>query len=736
LSNQPARSIEKPLEKRSFKENMKNIVQKISSNIVFILALLTPVWFLPISADFFGTQKQFLFVATACILSALWIIQVIREKRVLFSISPVSLSALVLLGAVILSAVFAPNTAFQLSDRFLSFLAMTLILLFGFSTATHFQWDRLLKALTLGSTALAVIVWWQFVLPNAFTFSALLNRVFGTQFSTGVEFSLAESPAVLLALFVPVVFANGITLWKKLTHSELQSRQDQFSLAGTLFLFATLCAVIFSLVSNPDTRPVILPYQYGWGIAIENWKQLPRMLFGMGPEQFLAAFHRFRDVTYNISDFWALRFRASSSEALHSLTTVGVVGFIAWMSMYITGFFTGRKVFRQKPGLFIFFLIQAALFWIVPLSATTFILLTLTLLAIMEEARQKDPTSAQDVIILLSAIQLAPSGQLKSKKTHAAFAYATATVAGLGLVMLSVFAGRVYASQLLYWQSLLAAQQNDVTKTYELQQRAIELSPYNTQMRRAYSSTNLAIARALAQNPDITEEQRQIFAELLQQSIREARLAAQINPTETENWEHLATIYSNMLDVEGSPRWATAALIQAIQTDPLAPQLRVQLGNLYIVLEQPDQSLRYFEQAIQLKPDWYVAFFRYGVALQAMNQPGLATQAFERSLSLLQPEDQDFAVIQEQFSLAQSAANAQQGSAAEAESEANEDTSVFETEQPSIPQGDASSPADVPSFDQLIESDPIQEQNNTPENTGTSDQNTDGGIILPEDVGF
>ncbi len=713
---------------------MKKLQQHLNSSILFLLAVLTPIWFFPLSSEGFGTQKQLLFMLVAIILSATWIWRVVQEKRVLFSLSPISISSLVLLIAVGVSAMLAPNSGFQMTGRFLTILAMTLTLVFGFSNFTGFTWKKLLTGLTFGATILGGVVWWQFLLPNAFTFSALINKFFGTQFSTGVEFTVAESPAVLLALLVPIIVSNAIILGKKHLNTNKSLATSKGAIGSTLFLLATLIVVIFTLIQNPDTRPVLLPYHYGWGIAIENWKHIPRLLFGVGPEQFLLAFHRFRDVTYNVTDLWSLRFRASSSEALQAITTIGLVGFVAWIGVYLSGFWVGRKVFRAQPALFVFFLLQVVLFWIVPLSATTIVVLTLTLLAIMEEARQKDPNTAQDVVILLSAIQLGPSGQLKTKHTHAGFAYGTALVLGIGLFVLTFFAGKVYASNILYWQSLQAAQNNEVTKTYDLQQSAIRFAPNNTQYRRAYSSTNLAIARALAQNPDITEEQRQIFAQLLQQAIREARLAAQLNPSETENWEHLASIYSNMLDVEGSDRWATAALIQAIQTDPLSPQLRVQLGNLYVVLGQPDQSLRYFEQAIQLKPNWHVSYFRYGVALREMGQPGLASQAFERSLSLLDTENEDYAVVEDQF--AQAKAEAEAASAQNAPSEPTEDSSVLNTQEPSVPNDEVSSSNGDPGFNDLLQSDPIQAQEQQPQPEPEAKTQEDNGIVLPSDVGF
>ncbi len=718
---------------------------KISFIILSLLAVLIPMWFVPVVPDSIAAHKQFLFVALSFVLAGIWMYRVVREKRVLFSLSPVTIASGALLLSAGISAGLATNTPAQLSGRFLTFLAMSFLLLFGFSTFSGFRWRHLLSGLTWGSAILSIVVWWQIVLPDSFTLSGLINRFTGSQLATNVSFSLAESPAVLFALLTPVLLANAVLLWKhfrsskKTAHTEESLVNHQLRLGLTGFLFATISGLSISLLLTPEARPVLLPYQFGWGIAIENWKQLPRLAFGIGPENFLQAFHRFRDVTYNMTDLWALRFRASSSEALHSITTIGMAGFASWIGLYVAGAWTGRKIFRAHPALLVFFAVQVLLFWVAPLSVTTITVLALTLLVIMNEARENDPTTAQDVVVLLSAIQLGPSGQLKTKKTHAGFAYATAGVLGAGLIVLSYFAGRTYAATVLYSRSLLTAQNNEATKTYDLQQMAIRLAPYNTQYRRSYSSTNLAIARALAQNGDLTEEQRQVFAQLLQQSIREARMAAQINPTETQNWEHLSSLYSNILDVEGSSRWATAALIQAIQTDPLSPQMRAQLGNLYVALQQPDQALRYYEQAIQLKPDWHVAYYQYGVALQAMEQPGLAVQAFQRALSLLEEDASDYALVQNALTEAQAAAAAQQAentSPAGTAEEGSENAAVLDTEQPTVPENQ---PADGqgPTFDQLLESDPLQEQpQGSSDESSAPEQNDSGAIVLPEDVGF
>src|SRR5690606_19431793 len=130
------------------------------------------------------------------------------------------------------------------------------------------------------------------------------------------------------------------------------------------------------------------------------------------------------------------------------------------------------------------------------------------------------------------------------------------------------------------------------------------------------SNTNFAIANGLSQNENPTAEQQQLITTLLQQSLREARLATQLNATDVQNWENLAFLYSQILRVEAAPDWAVASLAQAIQVDPISPQLRIQLGNLYFQFNEKEQALRLYEQAVQLKPDWYVALYQYGNVLK------------------------------------------------------------------------------------------------------------------------
>ncbi len=70
--------------------------------------------------------------------------------------------------------------------------------------------------------------------------------------------------------------------------------------------------LVYMLATKTDLRPLLLPFPYGWEIAIENFKNLKALFLGIGPENFLLAFHRLRAASYNLLPFWMVRFGAAA----------------------------------------------------------------------------------------------------------------------------------------------------------------------------------------------------------------------------------------------------------------------------------------------------------------------------------------------------------------------------------------------------------------------------------------
>lgn len=724
---------------------MKNrdIIASIASSLVLVAAFLFPIWFLPVTVNAFGFQKQYLLVAMAAVMLLLWIVQSLKNKRVLLSLS--TLNVLPVLAAVVtgISAFIIPNTMYQLSGRFITLTAVAVMLLFGASVARRVTWNQLLKVWLYTSSLVSVLTLLQL---TPFSPASLLNQVLGTSFPTTLIFNLTESPLVFVTFAIPVGLA-GLVATLKQTNKKADSLAMnllQGPLPWSVITLATSAVATVAMVTDQALRPVLLPFRYGWSIAVESFKQLPTFLVGFGPENFVSAFHRFRDVSYNTTQLWDIRFGTSSSEVLHSLTTTGVLGMGTLLLFLVALLLAAKKLAKVNPSLLVFALAQGVLFFILPFSSLTWAVLAITGLVVMSELRKEKSSTIKDVVVMLSAIQIVPEGSMKAVRTNAGFAYVvSALVALLGVASLYM-AGRVYASNVMYYLALRSANNNDAVKTYEQQQWAIRLNPADPLYRRSYANTNLAIAQALSQKgEELTDEERQTMSELLQQAIREARNSATLNPAQTENWEAVAAVYSQLLDVEGADQWANAALVQAIQTDPVSPGLRLSLAGLYRQLKQPVQAQRLIEQAIELKPDWANAYYNYGDILEVQEQPILAYQSYQQTLQLLPAESEDRKAVQTKLDELKPKAEAalaelqkQQAEAQKAQGQqgqgAQGGNQIPTPNQPTVPDEQPQVENPPAGFEEIVNNEQPEQQPQeeaTPSPTGEN-------IVLPEDVGF
>ena len=167
------------------------------------------------------------------------------------------------------------------------------------------------------------------------------------------------------------------------------------------------------------------------------------------------------------------------------------------------------------------------------------------------------------------------------------------------------------------------------------------MNPYIERFRSNFAQTNLIIANNLVKkNPkEITEQDRQIVTQAIQAGIAEEKAAVSLNPQKAENWQNLASIYSNIINAAADADvWTISAYQRAILADPQNPGYRISLGGVYYSQKKYDDALRFFEQAISLKPDWTNANYNYAWAnFQIKNYPQ-AVNALQATLKLLDPK--------------------------------------------------------------------------------------------------
>jgi tetratricopeptide (TPR) repeat protein len=322
---------------------------------------------------------------------------------------------------------------------------------------------------------------------------------------------------------------------------------------------------------------------------------------------------------------------------MHLLTTVGLLGLSLFGWLIVTMIKVAKTDLRSTQIKAIKFVAFGLLFFLFLLPGTYLIFFTL------------------GVTLLLWGIQVKLAGGTKGIDLHlddmdnrhqvikriAIYAPAVILIVLCGGSL--YFSGRAYAGELTFKRSLDAAAKNDGLNTYNLQREAILQNPLLPRYRRAYSATNLALANSIASNANLTDQDKQNIAQLIQQSIREAKVAVTLEPANTANWENLTLVYRSLINAaQGADQWTIAALSQAIMSDPVNPGLRIDLGGVYYSLGKYDQAIRLFQQATELKPNYGNAFYNLSHAYLMKKEITSAYDNMSQTLSLTQADSADY----------------------------------------------------------------------------------------------
>jgi tetratricopeptide (TPR) repeat protein len=198
-----------------------------------------------------------------------------------------------------------------------------------------------------------------------------------------------------------------------------------------------------------------------------------------------------------------------------------------------------------------------------------------------------------------------------------------------------------------YWhRQALAQVSKSGTLTYQYLQRAESLNPQVDLYRVDMAQTNFALANAIAaqkgptqDNPQgsLTDQDKRTIQTLLSQAINEGRAAVLLNPRSTRNWAVLAAIYRNISGVANNAlAFSLDAYGRAIQRDPLNPVLRLNVGGIYYTAQNYDQAVRFFSDAINLKPDYANAYYNLAIALRDKNDLQNAKTVAAQTLVVLQ----------------------------------------------------------------------------------------------------
>lgn len=619
---------------------MRQTLDKIANQTLkFILpltAFLIPLFFLTITPDFFSYNKRFLIYILASVSLIAFSIRTITRRKLQLTLSPASGPLLALVAIYIISSIVqAPNTAQSIFGQTSFIAALTII----FLTTTSSQKNNFVVKSTIFSLITSTFIVSLFAIYQAL---GLAENIAGPAYLQSKTFNPTGGPLPLLSLTLPLLPA---IIYLGLKTSQRILKLLIFTGAVVLTV-ASIFQINYLLPSTPEANLILLPLSSGWSIAVDIFKNWRTAFLGTGPNTFLTAFTRLRPIRLNFLSTWNIRYSSSSNELLTILTTTGLLGLFTFVSAYLRTFTTSKNSLQgltKKDPLIVFsnlILISSFIvFFLVPASPVLLTLSFLGLSLVTMNLKLKDHYKIKDVVINLVA---APKDGSTSSTVGAIFPWIYTFLSVVLLGFFWFFAGRIYAASLLTKKAIDTLNTESI-KSYNYQAEAYLLDPTNPTYRINFSQTSLALANSLAQKEDLSDQDRQDLTQLVEQAIREAKNATQLDPNNVIVWENLANTYRQLINfAEGASDWTIASYSQAINLDPTNPALRLDLGGVLLTLEDYDGAIKLFEQAIERKSDWPNAHYNLSSAYKSDKNFINALAEMRIVVQLLDPNTEDY----------------------------------------------------------------------------------------------
>ena len=633
-------------------EPIWGVVARLS---VYLIALLAPLWFLPITDNPVDGNKMFFvslltligFVAWLGItvhmgalkiprfvpLYALGVWIMVYLLAALFSVSPeTSLWGSspasffhVLIGGILACLVsIALNTkdAIRKAHNLILVSAGVVSLFLIVQTLMGidvFPWDfaKIRTFNPVGSWN-TVGIFLGFILVSLFPFLA-----------EGVQTS--RSKRLLFIILSLVVFVGAVTVNYRMvwlgvaivsvvylaytySHARGQAR-TQYVMGPLLFLFVSIVLFlsqdivsVFNVSLNPplDVTPSV---SSSWRVAEQVFKERP--LLGVGPNEFGYAWDRFKDPEVNTTIYWRLRFATASSFVTTLLTTTGLLGILAfflfvgslvWSGLLLLGKLQLDNQEHQYISALFFgllFLISSWFFY--PLTAVTAVLVFLVLGLFVAEMGSAGLVPYRAFVIRGDS----PKG----------FLIALITVFLMVVCVVGLYIrSRKQVAAIEYGRGVEAlVLRNSVNEAENFFQRAVILDDSRDVYYNAITQTSsIKLQRVLENTTNQSpEEVRNSFQIALSSAIASAQTATEVNPGNVASWRLLGQVYEMVIPyVGGAADAAVGAYTEAIAVAPTDPLLRDDAARVYMVLGDYVKAREALEEAIRLKSDYAAAHFR------------------------------------------------------------------------------------------------------------------------------
>ncbi len=609
---------------QTIKKTFKALGEQKNQNLFFgwaivILIFLLPFFFLPLTTDFYLLNKSALFILVVGLMMVFWAVKTLFQQKLALVKTPLNWLVLVFVLSFVLSSyIVSPNLMASLTEPTARVIFLGLLY---FIIVNQLVARQTVKKVLVALISSSVLLAWLTI----FAYLGVLEKT-GLPWMQGQAWSPTGSvliTAQLMAILLPA------TWYWALKNKDILQKALLF-LAGVLQVISLV--LILTLFWQKKLVLSYLSPVAGWKISVEGLKTFRTAVFGVGPDNFLSAFNRFRPLELNQAQNWNIKFLANSNQFFNLWSTVGVLGLMIYLSLILKSL---KKDNFKGPQLnkIVYLILFASVVSQLVFSAH-FVLLTIT-------------------FICLALMQTLQAGKEERETWQIKGSWPISLLSG-AVILLCFFFGywqaRIWLADQTFYQSLLAAQENKGVETYNLQVKAIQLNGFHEGYRITYANTNLALADSLASQKNITDQDKANIQQLLSQSIREAKVAIDLNPQISAYWLNLAGLYRSIINANNDAAdWAAASYLEAVRTDPTNPALRLDFGGLFFSLELYDRAVNQFTQAINLKSDFANGYYNLASAYKAVEDWPNAYAALQQTLSILPADTEDWQTVEKEM---------------------------------------------------------------------------------------
>lgn len=630
------------------------VLDSIQRWLLVCIATLLPLIFLPVTAEYFLTQKAYLVLFGSLIAVLIYAARIVATKKIHSVFTPFTRLLVALLIIYSVSLLFAsPNPIQSLYALPGGLIVIGGFILFYLITTCASGVQRteipVMQGYVYGVIAAAAII-------IAFYFKPLAGMSLSPELSfLKDQFSPIGNglESLIVIGFAAVVAAAQILM--SLKTGKHKASVLHMTMLGLTIIAGIMIGLIVFKPTDPTQMLKLPPLSISWYAGLETLKNVKTAFIGVGIDNFDTLFTAIKPVTYNLTPLWNVNFSLARSALLHIWVETGLLGLIAMLllAVYIVRELHGLMTQNDKelPLYILAGIYVGAILLVLPPSFGSYSILFVYLAALAQKSMQyaKEPVE-EFHLNKLPVLWL-----------------------GIPLIMLMLtgviayYAGNVYAAEIHFKRSIDALRINDGKSVYENLQKAVQMNPRNERYRAQFAQLNLLLANNIARKaqqdqatdpkagdkPDnkenqLSQQDRQAIGQFVQQAISEGKALVALNPARASHWNTLAVIYRNIINVaEGAQAWTIAAYQEAIRRDPNNPQLYLNLGGVYYGQGDYESATTHFQRAVALKPNWANAHYNLAWAHYQNGKHQESVAVMKNVLLLIDKKSKDYKAAQD-----------------------------------------------------------------------------------------